>query len=255
MIISKSIDKYLINHEASINDALKKINLSKAQIVFVEDNSKKIIGTLTDGDIRRWLLKNIKPDLNISLKNVVKKEFVSFFFEGDFSNLKLLFNSRIRTIPLLNKRNQLIGVAESKSNEVEIGGKVISEDNPAFIIAEVGNNHQGSLKTAKKLIDEAVEAGADCVKFQMRTMSSLYDNTSSKNINADLGDQYTLELLSKFQLSDKNLFKAFEYCKKKKIIPLCTPWDRESLEKLVNDGMEAYKVASADLTNYDLLDL
>ena len=73
-------------------------------------------------------------------------------------------------------------------------------------------------------------------------------------LSADLGAQYTLDLLEKFQLSDEELFDVFDYCKSKNVIPLCTPWDLDSLHKLENYGMPAFKVASADFTNFELLE-
>src|SRR5690606_897452 len=66
--------------------------------------------------------------------------------------------------------------------------------------------------------------------------------------------QYTLDLLNRFQLGDDDLFRAFDYCRTKGLIPLCTPWDHASLEKLERYGLSAYKIASADFTNYDLID-
>jgi N-acetylneuraminate synthase len=126
---------------------------------------------------------------------------------------------------------------------------------PSFLIAEIGNNHNGSLDTAKLLIDEIVAAGADCAKFQMRSMARLYRNAGDANdASADLGAQYTLDLLSRFQLSPEQMFQAFDYCKEKGILPLCTPWDHDSLEQLEGYGMLAYKLASADLTHHDLLE-
>jgi N-acetylneuraminate synthase len=103
------------------------------------------------------------------------------------------------------------------------------------------------------LIDAAINSGANCAKFQMRSMSALYTSSVQANLNSDLGTEYTLDLLQKFQLHENDLFGLFDYCKTKHIIPLCTPWDLESLEKLNNYGVQAYKVASADLTNHVLL--
>jgi len=70
----------------------------------------------------------------------------------------------------------------------------------------------------------------------------------------DLGAQYVLDLLMRFQLTDAELFDVFDYCKTKGILPLCTPWDLASLAALESYGMVAYKVASADLTNHELLE-
>ena len=124
---------------------------------------------------------------------------------------------------------------------------------PCFLIAEIGNNHNGDLDTALQLIDAAHAAGADCAKFQMRDMSRLYRNAGDSNdMASDLGTQYTLDLLERFQLSDDELFRCFDHAASKGLFP-CTPWDEASLDKLNRWGMEGFKVASADFTNHALL--
>ena len=70
---------------------------------------------------------------------------------------------------------------------------------------------------------------------------------------SDLGTQYTLDLLERFQLSDDELFQCFDYVASKGLVPLCTPWDETSLNKLNGWGMEGFKVASADFTNHTLI--
>lgn len=127
----------------------------------------------------------------------------------------------------------------------------ITNESPVFIIAEIGLNHGGSIDKAKQLIAKAKKAGADCVKFQMRSMNSLY--TKTKKYQENLGSQYVLDVLEQVHLSDDDLFKAFDFCKEIGIMPLCTPWDLKSFEKLEDYGMEVYKIASADLTNHDLI--
>tara|TARA_B100000614_G_scaffold262339_1_gene295345 strand:+ start:1850 stop:4096 length:2247 start_codon:yes stop_codon:yes gene_type:complete len=255
MIINKRIDEFIIDNKMSIKTALKKIDDSNNQIIFAVDKSKRITGVLTDGDIRRWLINSENPDLEQQINSIAKKDFTSASIDLSPNEISDLINSRIRTIPLINKKNQVVAIAESKSEKVIIGNKTISDQSPAFIIAEIGNNHQGNLDLAKKLIDQSIEAGVDCVKFQMRSMDQLYKNRgNSKDISADLGDQYTLDLLSKFQLSNEDLFSAFDYCKEMGTIPLCTPWDLESLRILEEYGMDAYKIASADFTNYEILE-
>ena len=117
----------------------------------------------------------------------------------------------------------------------------------------MGNNHNGDIRLAKRLVDLSVEANADCVKFQMRDLTSLY--IKEENSSFDLGTQYTLDLLKKFQLTDDELFEVFDYAKSKNIIPLCTPWDLKSFQKLEKYGLEGYKVASADFTNFELLEV
>ena len=136
----------------------------------------------------------------------------------------------------------------------EIGGKKVGPSNPTLIIAEIGINHNGDFNLAKRLVKLAAISGADCVKFQMRDMESLYNNQGNSNdIGENLSTQYILDILSKFQLDKGQMFSLFDYCKELKVIPLCTPWDEVSLQHLEDYGMPAYKVASADLTNHDFI--
>ncbi|TDX58906.1 N-acetylneuraminate synthase family protein [Orenia marismortui] len=138
---------------------------------------------------------------------------------------------------------------------IKIGDRVIGEDNPAFIIAEIGINHNGSIYRAKKMIDICKEADVDVVKFQMRDLDELYRKGVFENTFAeDLSLQYTLSLLKKFQLSTEDFEELAEYAREKGLIFMCTPWDKESVDNLEGIGVPAYKIASADMTNLDLLD-
>ena len=130
-----------------------------------------------------------------------------------------------------------------KIGQHEIGtGKV-------FLIAEIGNNHNGDTDRAFELIKRAKAAGADCVKFQMRNLETLYKKSSLKKNGEDLGSEYILDLLNKFELTTDEHFSIFNFCKELDIQYLCTPWDEESLRILEEFGVDGYKVASADLTN------
>ena len=124
----------------------------------------------------------------------------------------------------------------------------------AFIIAEIGNNHNGSLQKAKEMVDLAINAGVDSVKFQMRNMDQLYRKRTLKKSGDDLGTEYVLDLLERFQLTTKEHRELFKYCNSRNIIYMCTPWDSASLNILEGFDVPAYKVASADLTNLPLLE-
>ena len=128
------------------------------------------------------------------------------------------------------------------------------EKNKTFFIAEIGNNHNGSIDNAKKMIDLSIEAGADCVKFQMRDLDSLYRTKSLQKDGDDLGSEYILDLLRKFEFTSDQHKELFDYCESKKILYMCTPWDQVSLDILETFDVKAYKVASADLTNTPLLE-
>lgn len=255
MIIDHNLSKFIVFSGDSLNNALQKISQNKSRIVFCVSSKGTLEGVLTDGDFRRWIIRSPLFNTNIPVLEVANKSFTALPKNSPSDKILQHFSDRISFIPLVDQYNHLVAVAYLGAPEICIGNFTISPNSPSFLIAEIGNNHNGSLEIAKRLIDEAISSGANCVKFQMRSMEFLYRNSGDSNdASADLGAQYTLDLLSRFQLTAEELFQAFDYCKEKGILPLCTPWDRDSLRRLENYGMPAYKLASADLTNHDLLE-
>ena len=125
-----------------------------------------------------------------------------------------------------------------------------------FIIAEAGVNHNGSIDLAYKLIDVAVESGADAVKFQ--TFKA--ENVASKNATkAEYQKQTTdvsesqFNMLKKLEL-DLEAHKALiAYCKEKDIIFLSTPFDHESIDLLSDLGLQIFKIPSGEITNLPYL--
>lgn len=125
-----------------------------------------------------------------------------------------------------------------------------------FIIAEAGVNHNGDLEIAKKLIDKAVQAGVDAVKFQTFSTDRLVTKNAPKadyqNKTTDKSEsQY--DMLKKLELSLEEHKEIQNYCEKKNILFMSTPFDFESVDLLEILGVELYKVGSGDLTNIPLL--
>lgn len=250
----KDIFPYVVDADTSIKTSLTKINNNDYKIIFVVNKNGQLIGSLSDGDIRRWIIDgdgytDDTPVLVVCNKNVkfFKHTKKTNIMPSDFSHGKTL-------IPVVDDKTRILYFEVKGGNGFYIKNVEISEVAAPFLIAEIGNNHQGDIAIAKKLILEAHNSGVQCVKFQMRSMDSLYGkNTPETNAAEDLGSQYTLDLLRRFQLTDDELYEAFEYSSDLGLIPMCTPWDLESLEKLESYGLPAYKVASADFTNFELL--
>lgn len=136
---------------------------------------------------------------------------------------------------------------------MRIGNRLLGDGQPCYVIAEIGNNHNGDFDRAIALVDAAVAAGADCAKFQMRKLDEVYRASSLSGKDDDLAVEYTLDLLRRFELPTAQQKKIAEYCAAKGIQYLCTPWDAKSVAVLEGFGVQAYKVASADLTNLPLL--
>lgn len=136
---------------------------------------------------------------------------------------------------------------------IRIGDHAIGPGQPTFVIAEIGNNHNGDFDRAIALIDAAIAAGADCAKFQMRRLEEVYRGVTLSGRDEDLAVEYTLDLLRRFELTTMQHQQLVRYCAEKGIIYLCTPWDRTSTKVLDGFGVPAFKVASADLTNLPLI--
>ena len=138
--------------------------------------------------------------------------------------------------------------------EIKIGERLIGDGHPTYIIAEIGVNHNGIPQLAFELIDVAVDCGADAVKFQKRDLESLYPQKYLDNANAgEKSLRYLLPILQQVELPDRTYHEIAEYCHKKGITFLCTPFDAKSADFLDGLGVPAFKVASADLTNLPLL--
>ncbi|MEW6436067.1 MAG: N-acetylneuraminate synthase family protein [Pseudomonadota bacterium] len=134
------------------------------------------------------------------------------------------------------------------SGEFRIGNKTPSKGS-TFVIAEIGNNHNGSLQVAKTLVDEAREAGADCVKFQIRDRESLYRKPPNGASSEDLGVEYVKDLLAKVELTVEEHRELRDYVAQSGLLYMCTPWDEISVGVLRGFNVDAVKVASADLFN------
>ena len=125
-----------------------------------------------------------------------------------------------------------------------------------FIIAEAGVNHNGSLEVAKKLVDKAKEAGADCVKFQTFKAENVVNKSAKKakyQIENTKNNDSQLEMIKKFELSFDDFKELKSYCDKKEIMFLSTPFDLESVEFLHNMNLGLFKIPSGEITNLPYL--
>jgi N,N'-diacetyllegionaminate synthase len=128
--------------------------------------------------------------------------------------------------------------------------------NKVFIIAEAGVNHNGSLELAKKLIDAAVAAGVDAVKFQTFKADKLVTRRAQK---ADYQKQVTsvdetqYEMIKKLELDENTHRALINYCKDKEIMFLSTPFDHDSIDLLMSFEMPIFKIPSGEITNLPYL--
>lgn len=162
---------------------------------------------------------------------------------------------------------------------VRIGKNYVGKGYPVFFVAEIGINHNGDIAIAKKLIDVAVEAGCNAVKFQKRTVPIVYtpeELAAPREVPFEIIDlaikRNILSPEALKRLADSNFkkttngdlkwaleFTADEYkeidlyCKQKRIMWFASPWDEESVDFLDTFDVPCYKIASPSLTDTGLL--
>lgn len=125
-----------------------------------------------------------------------------------------------------------------------------------FIIAEVGVNHNGSLELAKKLVDVAVECGADAVKFQTFKAATLVTKSAKQADyqTANTGKQESqFDMLKRLELSEADHQELVDYCQLKNIEFMSTPFDLQSIQFLNGLGVNRFKIPSGEITNYPYL--
>ena len=126
-----------------------------------------------------------------------------------------------------------------------------------FIIAEAGVNHNGNADMAFQLVDAAIEAGADAVKFQTFKAKNLVTKNAAKasyQKKTTSAEESQFEMLKRLELSEKLHHELISYCKNKNIQFLSTAFDHESLNFLVNDlKIDRLKIPSGEITNAPLL--
>lgn len=142
------------------------------------------------------------------------------------------------------------------NKQIRIGNRLISEESKTFIIAEAGVNHNGDILIAKEMIDVAAEIGVDAVKFQ----SFKTDKLILKNIEKAPYQKITTnshetqyDMLKRLEIGADQIQELIEYCKKKNIIFMSTPFEKDSLDVLDKLDVCAFKIAATDLTNIQFL--
>ena len=124
-----------------------------------------------------------------------------------------------------------------------------------YLIAEIGINHNGSIKIAKKLIDLAKDNGFDAVKFQKRNpIITTPDSEKKKFKSTPWGEMTYLEYKKKIEFNTSQYDQINRYCKKRKIEWFVSCWDVGSLKVMKKYNLKYNKVASAMITNYELLE-
>ncbi|HCI04367.1 TPA: N-acetylneuraminate synthase [Patescibacteria group bacterium] len=138
-------------------------------------------------------------------------------------------------------------------DSVRIGDFLVGSDHPCFIIAEIGINHNGDIEIAKRLIDTAVFAGCNAVKFQKRMIDVVY---SQEELSKPRENPFGLtngDLKRGLEFGQKEYEEIDRYCREKDIIWFASCWDESSVDFIDSFNPPCYKIASASLTDEELL--
>jgi N-acetylneuraminate synthase len=140
-----------------------------------------------------------------------------------------------------------------KMAEVQIGKTRIGDSHPCYVIAEIGINHNGDVDSAKRIIDIAITAGCNAVKFQKRTIDVVYSEEElARPRESPFGEtNQALKYGLEFELDEYQALDA--YCKEKNITWFASCWDEGSVDFIERFDVPCYKIASASLTDDNLL--
>jgi N-acetylneuraminate synthase len=140
------------------------------------------------------------------------------------------------------------------TRELKIGDRMVGDGHPAYVIAEIGINHNGDLGIAKQMIDAAVHAGVNAVKFQKRTPDIATPPDQQAQMRETPWGYITyLEYRHKVEFNEEQYCEIERYCKEKGITWLVSVWDESSVDFMEKFDTPAYKIPSASLTDYGLI--
>jgi sialic acid synthase SpsE len=136
----------------------------------------------------------------------------------------------------------------------EISNRKIGLDYAPLVIAEIGINHEGSLKTAFEIVDAAIEGGAEIIKHQTHVVADEMSG-EAKNVIPGNADVSIYEIMERCSLNEEDEIKLKEYIESKGAIFISTPFSRAAALRLERMGVKAYKIGSGECNNYPLIEL
>jgi N-acetylneuraminate synthase len=136
---------------------------------------------------------------------------------------------------------------------IEIAGRKIGSDFPPLVIAEIGINHEGSLKVAKQMADAAYRAGVEVVKHQTHIVEDEMSSAAKKVIPGN-SDVSIYEIMERCSLNEADELELKKYVESKGMIFISTPFSRAAAERLKKFDIPAYKIGSGECNNYPLLE-
>jgi sialic acid synthase SpsE len=136
---------------------------------------------------------------------------------------------------------------------IEIQGRKIGPNHKPFVIAEIGINHEGSIRKAKQMVDDACAAGAECVKFQAHVIEDEMI-PAAKGVIPGNADVSIWEIMERCALTEAEDQELKEYVEAKGMIFLSTPFSRAAADRLHSMDVPAYKIGSGECNNFPLIE-
>lgn len=140
-----------------------------------------------------------------------------------------------------------------KQPEIEIAGRKIGPEYPPLVIAEIGINHEGSLETARTMVDAAHRAGAEVVKHQTHIVEDEMTAAAKKVVPGNAKESI-YEIMQRCALNEADELALKTYTESKGMIFISTPFSRAAANRLESFGVAAYKIGSGECNNYPLLE-
>lgn len=250
LYIRHDIDGVLVQNNIDIEQCAGLLKANPA-IVVVNDR-RELIGTITNGDIRRLVERKVfHKGVRVTAGDACNKSPVYAHINDPVETLTHHFSARVSMLPLVDSNKTVCAYAYVTAPYFKIGTTVVTDRScGSYTIAEIGVNHNGSVQTAKDLVTSARDAGFSAVKFQVR--SKEYFTTSDFNA-LDLGAQYLKQEIERTFLEHSEIEELIGFAKSQGVDVVCTPFDASSLKFCLENDVDAIKIASCDLTNLPLL--
>src|SRR6266550_969762 len=134
--------------------------------------------------------------------------------------------------------------------EIKIGERRIGDAHPPLVIAEVGINHEGDIAKARRMVDDARAAGAECVKFQAHVIE---DEMIPNDVIPGNANESIWDIMSRCALSEEEDRHLKRYVEERGMIYLSTPFSRAAAERLERMDVVGYKIGSGECNNYPLV--
>lgn len=139
----------------------------------------------------------------------------------------------------------------SKTAEIKIGNRMIGVEYPPFVIAEVGINHEGDVNKALQMVDAAVSAGSEVIKFQCHIAEQ--EMIPTDMTPGEISTERLWDIIKRCELTETEEVQVMRYCESKEIMYLSTPFSREAADRLNEMNIPAFKIGSGECNNLPLI--